>query len=209
MSADAWLDPALAAAVARGDVRSVAAPVADGVDALSVPVLAPAAVAAVWADCWDDVYDDARVALPDAARPAASAVADVVGRAALPAVAQLLGAPRLCARQRRYLLRYDGGAVDGGRVFRLHQDDADVTLAVCVGGPEAWTGADVAYARPASRPGTPDAAAPVAVYAHVSGRGVAHAGDAYHRVERLAAGRRATLVVQAMRDDAAWKRDFF
>ena len=46
MSADAWLDPALAAAVARGDVRSVAAPVADGVDALSVPVLAPAAVAA-------------------------------------------------------------------------------------------------------------------------------------------------------------------
>ena len=38
--------------------------------------------------------------------------------------------------------------------------------------------------------------------------GALHAAEAYHRVTPVADGVRHSLVVQAMRDDAEWKRGF-
>lgn len=88
-----------------------------------------------------------------------------------------------------------------------------VTLAVCLGDEDAlWTGADLDYVAPLERPGTPDLSDPSVVvvrHRHAAGVGVLHGGDAYHRVTPLAAGERATLVVQAMLDDGAkWKHGF-
>ena len=98
-------------------------------------------------------------------------------------------------------------------MFALHQDDSDFTLAVCIGAPGGWRGADLVYVEPGGggRPGTPDeadASARAVRHTHVAGVGVLHAAEAYHRVTPVADGVRHSLVVQAMRDDAEWKRGF-
>ena len=100
------------------------------------------------------------------------------------------------------------------RSHRVHVDDCDVTLAVCLGG--TWRGADLCYFEPPAngkpRPRTPDPEGSdetVVVHSHETGVGVLHSGEAYHYVTPLESGERYTLVVQAMWDDgAAWKRTF-
>ena len=129
--------------------------------------------------------------------------------------------PPLCDAKRAYLLRYGAGTVpDGGRTHRIHVDDCDVTLAICLGntaGERSFEGADLLYIEPphdgSQRPRTPDPVADPSVvvvrHEHTPGVGVLHHGDAYHVVEPLLSGVRCTLVIQAMfRDGRAWKETF-
>ena len=151
--------------------------------------------------------------------PLAAALAALLAREVLPRLAPLVGSNgepvRLCSEGRHYVLRYSAeAAADNGRVFRCHQDDSDLTLAVCLGSSSGWRGADLLYVRDssASRPGTPDLNAPetsTVRHVHQIGVGVLHGGGVYHLVEPLLSGERLTLVVLAMRDDAAWKRTFY
>jgi len=124
----------------------------------------------------------------------------------------------LCDERRAYALQYHANSTaDGGRVFRCHVDDSDITLATCLGDPKkAWTGADLNYVERTPgqplRPGTPDLCDPSVVvrqHTHTPGVGVLHGGECFHFVSPLEAGERATLVAQAMLDDgASWKRTF-
>ena len=156
--------------------------------------------------------------------PLAASLGALLAREVMPSLVQLVcegaDSPKLCEESLTYVLRYGGagaGHVDSGRVFRCHQDDADLTLAVCIGTTSGWRGADLLYVTPrvdaaSKRPGTPDlndASNATVCHEHALGVGVLHDGSAYHMVSPLLEGERLTLVVMAMRDDAAWKRTFF
>lgn len=156
--------------------------------------------------------------------PLTTALAGVLAREVLPRLAPLVspggsgqdaGEVRLCGESLAYVLRYGGPghAADHGRVHRCHQDDSDLTLAVCLGAAAGWRGADLTYVldQP-GRPGTPDLDAPECAtvrHEHQIGVGVLHGGGVYHMVSPLQSGERFSLVVLAMRDDATWKRTFY
>lgn len=155
--------------------------------------------------------------------PLAASLGALLAREVMPRFARLVSEDaqdnlKLCDETLTYVLRYGGasaGIVDKGRVFRCHQDDADLTLAVCIGAASGWRGSDLLYVTSVAddeRPGTPDLDDPSTAtisHEHSLGVGVLHDGSAYHMVSPLREGERLTLVVMAMRDDAAWKRTFF
>ena len=113
------------------------------------------------------------------------------------------------------MLTYDANAAaaaDGGRVFALHQDDSDFLSPSASALPAAGAARTSCTSSPAAAGGQDadeaDASARAVRHTHVAGVGVLHAADAYHRVTPVADGVRHSLVVQAMRDDAEWKRGF-
>ena len=213
------LDPSLAAALRRAS---------DGCGELLRPLTSQAVVVPVLtADAAASVASELRAVAPcdmyDLASEehfrVAQSVVEVLENVVMPILALQLD-PRgrqICALRRTYALRYanDGQAMpDRGRTRRVHVDDCDVTLAICLDG--EWQGADLVYVEPPAdgrpRPRTPDPSDPavnVVRHTHQCGVGVLHSGEAYHFVDELSAGERFTLVVQAMWDDgAAWKRTF-
>ena len=222
------LDPAIAAAlattwkgVAKTRITSQAA---------ATPVLSMAASAALASEAAHVPPGDPVELLQPSKHPGRSSecpnarrVATLLSVRVLPQLAAHLfpSQPALCKCCRAYLLRYAAGtaAPDCGRTHRIHVDNADLTLAVCLGGPRAtWAGSDLCYFEAAAdggpRPCTPDPEDPaesVLRHVHAPGVGVVHHGEAYHFVEPLRDGERCTLVVQAMFSDeprSAWKERF-
>jgi len=225
MDASTLLHPDL-----RDALTGAAPPVATRLtpSAVSLPILTSAGAAALEAELSAAPMQPRRVLTRfdegPSDWPLAASLGALLAREVLPRVARLVceGADtaRLCDETFAYVLAYGGagaGQVDSGRVFRCHQDDADLTLAVCIGTVAGWRGADLLYVTPSAdaaskRPGTPDlndASTATVCHEHALGVGVLHDGSAYHMVSPLLEGERLTLVVMAMRDDAAWKRTFF
>lgn len=213
----AALHPELATAIHDSHLKHLLSKVTS--QAFALPVLSPACAARVAAELRTatarDTYN-----LDSAEFPVAREVASLLQNDVLPGLASIIepGRGRLCEIGRAYALRYSTsdahGIPDQGRTHRVHVDDCEVTLAVCLDG--TWHGADLCYIEPPAdgrpRPSTPDPSDPsisVARHRHECGMGVVHSGDAYHFVDDLHSGERFTIVVQAMWDDgAAWKRTF-
>eukprot|EP00928_Gymnodinium_smaydae_P035532 TRINITY_DN24995_c0_g1_i2.p1 TRINITY_DN24995_c0_g1~~TRINITY_DN24995_c0_g1_i2.p1 ORF type:complete len:301 (-),score=56.54 TRINITY_DN24995_c0_g1_i2:75-956(-) len=238
---DARLAAALAAQSAAADgaaetVGTLARPLTS--QAVALPVLSPAAVGLLEAE--------ARVAFrsrPGLRRHLLTRFDLDTGRAISPSTSLEVAAAHLyhevlphllpllpsgatsplCTDYFAYVLRYsmEDSQQDGGRVFRCHVDDSDVTLAICLGESSGcWKGADLVYVapdegpdgEPLPRPGTPDLAHPSTrqiLHAHELGTGVLHAGEAYHMVTPLREGERFSLVLFGMSDDAEYKRTFY
>ena len=216
------LDESLAAALSAGSdaCGRLLTPVTS--QAFALPVLSPGYAASVAQELRTNKpsHSRSRLELTSAHYPMASRAVGMLQSSVLPVLAaQLEPAGRaICPTCRAYALRYaSAGLPDGGRTARVHVDDCDVTLAVCLGAADTeWSGADLCYidapadGRPrASTPDPTDPTVGVARHVHSCGVGVLHGGEAYHYVEPLLSGERFTLVVQAMWDDGAtWKRDF-
>ena len=110
---------------------------------VSLPVLTPEGAALLEAEISASASCEPRLVLTrfdDSAPkfPCAAAFADLLAREVLPRLAGYVSGSkvptRLCRDSLAYILQYRPGAdADNGRVFRCHQDDADLTLALCIG----------------------------------------------------------------------------
>ena len=224
------LDPALAAGLAPSPVpdAELSAKMIT-TEAYGMPILSLEASAALASDAARHVAHGASVELlqpspfpPSSPLATASRIASLLASQVLPLLAAKLfpAQPPLCECCRAYLLRYNATAAapDLGRTHRIHVDNSDITLAVCLGEDRGhWKGADLCYfepsidGRPRSRtPDPEDSSEVVQRHEHVPGVGVLHHGEAYHFVEPLQHGERCSLVVQAMFSEprARWKTTF-
>jgi hypothetical protein len=125
-----------------------------------------------------------------------------------PISAALYGDDRPLVHPDLYGIAYSASG-DADSQIKLHQDDGDYTLNVCLEAEEMEGSELVLCDGLHPRPGTPDWEEAQASYAHEVGRAILHPSDCWHGVKPIAQGRRTNLICLALRDDEEWKRSFY